>query len=70
MCKKVSQDVIEKFWSWVTKLTVNEFAVFMKANIVGTIMFFAAVIWIPVSCFVNIRVSKLIGLVFIAINEY
>ena len=53
----MSQDAIEKFWTWVTELTVDSFAEFMKANIVGAIMFFAAVIWIPVSCFVNIRVN-------------
>nr|UST29447.1 ADAM 17-like protease [Haliclona caerulea] len=52
-CEKSSQDAIERFWSLLTNLDVNTFVEFMRANIVGTIMFFSLCIWIPVSCIVH-----------------
>ncbi|XP_048590326.1 ADAM 17-like protease [Nematostella vectensis] len=52
-CEKTTQDVIERFWTLLTNLDVNTFVEFMRANIVGTILFFAACIWIPASCIVH-----------------
>ncbi|XP_031555460.1 ADAM 17-like protease isoform X2 [Actinia tenebrosa] len=52
-CEKSSQDAIERFWSLLTNLDINTFVEFMRANIVGTIMFFSLCIWIPVSCIVH-----------------
>ncbi|XP_028518433.1 disintegrin and metalloproteinase domain-containing protein 17 [Exaiptasia diaphana] len=56
-CEQITQDAVEKFWTFLTNLDANAFVEFMRANIVGTIMFFSLCIWIPVSCIIH-RIDK------------
>ena len=52
-CKKVKQDMIERFFSVIQKLDSNYMVKIMKRNIVGTILIFSALVWIPASCLIN-----------------
>ena len=56
-CKKTSQDLVERFWDFLTTLDSNIVAQFMKDNLAGTVVVFSLLIWIPVSCYVNRLVS-------------
>ena len=58
-CKESTQDLVERFWTFLTGLDINIVAEFMKDNLAGTVVVFSLVIWIPASCFINRLVSLL-----------
>ena len=58
-CEKLSQDLVERFWTFITTLDSNTVARFMKDNLAGTVVVFSLLIWVPASCYVNRIVSEL-----------
>ena len=56
-CEKITQDLVERFWTFLTTLDSNTVAQFMKDNLAGTVVVFSLLIWIPASCYVNRIVS-------------
>ncbi|PSN49544.1 ADAM 17-like protease [Blattella germanica] len=53
MCEKTIQDVVERFWDIIEDININKVLVFLKDNIVGTVILVTAIIWIPASCVVS-----------------
>ncbi|XP_063412810.1 ADAM 17-like protease [Mytilus trossulus] len=49
-CKKQVSDMVQRLFSIIENITADEFVAFMKSNIVGTIIIFSLVLWIPASC--------------------
>lgn len=60
-CEKITQDLVERFWTFLTTLDSNIVAQFMKDNLAGTVVVFSLLIWIPASCYVNRIVSGCIS---------
>ncbi|XP_028406064.1 ADAM 17-like protease [Dendronephthya gigantea] len=57
-CKKAAQDIITRLQDFFDTLgDASKFGEFLKDNIVGTLIFFSLVIWIPASIVVN-RIDK------------
>jgi disintegrin and metalloproteinase domain-containing protein 17 len=53
MCEKTVQDVVERFWDIIEDININKVLVFLRDNIVGTVILVTAIIWIPASCVVS-----------------
>uniref|UniRef100_A0A8C8GFT5 ADAM metallopeptidase domain 17b n=1 Tax=Oncorhynchus tshawytscha TaxID=74940 RepID=A0A8C8GFT5_ONCTS len=51
-CMKQVQDVIERLWDFIDKLDINTFGKFLADNIVGSVVVFSLVFWIPLSILV------------------
>lgn len=49
VCKKNKQNVEDEFSSLLNDFTLDKFVRLMKTNIVGTVLFFSLVMWIPAS---------------------
>ncbi|XP_078069287.1 disintegrin and metalloproteinase domain-containing protein 17-like isoform X2 [Mustelus asterias] len=58
-CEKQVQDVIERFWDFIEKLDINTFGKFLADNIVGSVVVFSLVFWIPLSILVHCVDKKL-----------
>ncbi|XP_038656208.1 disintegrin and metalloproteinase domain-containing protein 17-like isoform X2 [Scyliorhinus canicula] len=58
-CEKQVQDVIERFWDFIEKLDINTFGKFLEDNIVGSVVVFSLVFWIPLSILVHCVDKKL-----------
>uniref|UniRef100_UPI00398F4E7D disintegrin and metalloproteinase domain-containing protein 17-like isoform X2 n=1 Tax=Pristiophorus japonicus TaxID=55135 RepID=UPI00398F4E7D len=58
-CEKQVQDVIERFWDFIEKLDINTFGKFLADNIVGSVIVFSLVFWIPLSILVHCVDKKL-----------
>lgn len=52
-CKKLTQDLVERFWTFLKTLDSDKVAKFMKDNLAGTVVVFSLLIWIPGSCYIN-----------------
>ncbi|TDG98885.1 hypothetical protein EPR50_G00204980 [Perca flavescens] len=52
-CMKQVQDVIERLWDFIDKLDINTFGKFLTDNIVGSVVVFSLVFWIPLSILVH-----------------
>lgn len=52
-CMKQVQDVIERLWDFIDKLDINTFGKFLADNIVGSVVVFSLVFWIPLSILVH-----------------
>ncbi|KAG7271475.1 hypothetical protein CRUP_018509 [Coryphaenoides rupestris] len=52
-CMKLVQDVIERLWDFIDKLDINTFGKFLADNIVGSVVVFSLVFWIPLSILVH-----------------
>uniref|UniRef100_A0A7N6AVX3 ADAM metallopeptidase domain 17a n=1 Tax=Anabas testudineus TaxID=64144 RepID=A0A7N6AVX3_ANATE len=52
-CMKQVQDVIERLWDFIDKLDINTFGKFLADNIVGSVLVFSLVFWIPLSILVH-----------------
>ncbi|KAJ8321091.1 hypothetical protein KUTeg_002678 [Tegillarca granosa] len=50
VCEKQTPEVIQRFHSLIDQITSDKVVAFMKTNIVGTILIFSLLIWIPASC--------------------
>ncbi|XP_038142146.1 disintegrin and metalloproteinase domain-containing protein 17a isoform X1 [Cyprinodon tularosa] len=51
-CMKQVQDVIERLWDFIDKLDINTFGKFLADNIVGSVVVFSLIFWIPLSILV------------------
>ncbi|XP_043935109.1 disintegrin and metalloproteinase domain-containing protein 17 isoform X2 [Protopterus annectens] len=58
-CEMQVQDVIERFWDFIDKLSINTFGKFLADNIVGSVMVFSLLFWIPLSILVHCVDKKL-----------
>ncbi|XP_077367171.1 disintegrin and metalloproteinase domain-containing protein 17 isoform X2 [Festucalex cinctus] len=52
-CMKQVQDVVERLWDFIDKLDINTFATFLADNLVGSVVAFSLLFWIPVSVLVH-----------------
>ena len=50
---KEIQDVIERLWDFIDKLDINTFGKFLADNIVGSVVVFSLVFWVPLSILVH-----------------
>ncbi|XP_067098497.1 disintegrin and metalloproteinase domain-containing protein 17 isoform X1 [Osmerus mordax] len=58
-CMKEIQDVIERLWDFIDKLDINTFGKFLADNIVGSVVVFSLVFWVPLSILVHYVDKKL-----------
>uniref|UniRef100_A0A7M4EHB0 ADAM metallopeptidase domain 17 n=1 Tax=Crocodylus porosus TaxID=8502 RepID=A0A7M4EHB0_CROPO len=58
-CEKRVQDVIERFWDFIDQLSINTFGKFLADNIVGSVLVFSLLFWIPLSILVHCVDKKL-----------
>ncbi|XP_063298246.1 disintegrin and metalloproteinase domain-containing protein 17 [Pelobates fuscus] len=58
-CEKQVQDVIERIWDFIDKLSINMLGKFLADNIVGSVVVFSLVFWIPLSILVHCVDKKL-----------
>uniref|UniRef100_A0A672LTM9 Disintegrin and metalloproteinase domain-containing protein 17-like n=1 Tax=Sinocyclocheilus grahami TaxID=75366 RepID=A0A672LTM9_SINGR len=58
-CMKHVQDVIERLWDFIDKLDINTFGKFLADNIVGSVVVFSLLFWIPLSILVHCVDKKL-----------
>ncbi|XP_068911019.1 ADAM 17-like protease isoform X3 [Tenebrio molitor] len=52
-CEKTVQDVVERFWDIIEDININKVLLFLRDNIVGTVVLVTALLWIPTSCVIN-----------------
>ncbi|XP_062584922.1 ADAM 17-like protease [Saccostrea cucullata] len=50
VCEKQKNHIVQRLFSIIDTITVDQFVEFMKRNIVGTILVFSLLLWIPASC--------------------
>ncbi|KAK0140754.1 Disintegrin and metalloproteinase domain-containing protein 17 [Merluccius polli] len=58
-CMKQVQDVIERLWDFIDKLDINTFGKFLADNIVGSVVGFSLIFWVPLSILVHCVDKKL-----------
>uniref|UniRef100_A0A0K8RYD1 Disintegrin and metalloproteinase domain-containing protein 17 n=1 Tax=Crotalus horridus TaxID=35024 RepID=A0A0K8RYD1_CROHD len=58
-CDKRVQDVIERLWVFIDQLSINTFGKFLADNIVGSVLVFSLLFWIPLSILVHCVDKKL-----------
>ncbi|XP_066242038.1 disintegrin and metalloproteinase domain-containing protein 17 isoform X2 [Saccopteryx leptura] len=58
-CEKRVQDVIERLWVFIDQLSINTFGKFLADNIVGSVLVFSLIFWIPFSILVHCVDKKL-----------
>ncbi|XP_060790093.1 disintegrin and metalloproteinase domain-containing protein 17a isoform X2 [Neoarius graeffei] len=58
-CMKQVQDVVERLWDFIDKLDINTFGKFLADNIVGSVVVFSLLFWIPLSILVHCVDKKL-----------
>ncbi|XP_037101457.1 disintegrin and metalloproteinase domain-containing protein 17-like isoform X2 [Syngnathus acus] len=52
-CMKQVQDVVERLWDFIDKLDINTFTTFLADNMVGSVVAFSLLFWIPFSVLVH-----------------
>ncbi|XP_025837594.1 ADAM 17-like protease isoform X2 [Agrilus planipennis] len=52
-CEKTIQDVVERFWDIIEDININKVLLFLRDNIVGTIVLVTALLWVPASCVIG-----------------
>ncbi|XP_006793503.1 disintegrin and metalloproteinase domain-containing protein 17 isoform X1 [Neolamprologus brichardi] len=58
-CMKQVQDVVERLWDFIDKLDINTFWKFLADNIVGSVVAFSLLFWVPFSILVHCVDRKL-----------
>ncbi|XP_059213213.1 disintegrin and metalloproteinase domain-containing protein 17 isoform X2 [Centropristis striata] len=58
-CNKQVQDVIERLWDFIDKLDINTLGKFLADNIVGSVVAFSLLFWVPFSILVHCVDKKL-----------
>lgn len=53
LCEKTVQDVVERFWDIIEDININKVLLFLRDNIVGTVILVTALVWLPASCVVT-----------------
>ncbi|XP_028460370.1 disintegrin and metalloproteinase domain-containing protein 17 [Perca flavescens] len=56
---KQVQDVVERLWDFIDKLDINTFGKFLADNIVGSVVAFSLLFWVPFSILVHCVDKKL-----------
>lgn len=51
--KQEMHNTIQRLWKIIENINANSLVMFMRANIVGTVIILSLIIWIPVSCLVS-----------------
>ncbi|XP_041374950.1 ADAM 17-like protease [Gigantopelta aegis] len=54
-CKKTTQSTIERLFSIIQTLSIDKILEFFRNNIVGAVMIFSLIVWIPVCIFLSLR---------------
>lgn len=44
---------MERFWDIIEDININKVLLFLRDNVVGTVILVTAVIWIPASCIIS-----------------
>ncbi|CAG9815256.1 unnamed protein product [Phaedon cochleariae] len=52
-CEKTVQDVVERFWDIIEDININKVLLFLRDNIVGTVVLVTALLWIPAGCVIS-----------------
>ncbi|KAL1464303.1 hypothetical protein WDU94_003964 [Cyamophila willieti] len=52
-CEKTIQDVVERFWDIIEEININKVLLFLRDNVVGTVVVVSAALWIPASCLIS-----------------
>ncbi|KAF7271546.1 ADAM 17-like protease Tace isoform X2 [Rhynchophorus ferrugineus] len=52
-CEKTVQDVVERFWDIIEDININKVLLFLRDNIVGTVVLITAFLWLPASCIIG-----------------
>lgn len=52
-CEKTVQDVVERFWDIIEDININKVLLFLRDNIVGSVVLVTALLWIPASCVIS-----------------
>lgn len=52
-CERTIQDVVERFWDIIEDININKVLLFLRDNIVGTVVLVTAILWIPSSCVIS-----------------
>ena len=47
------QDVVERFWDIIEEININKLLLFLRDNVVGTVILVTALIWIPASFLIS-----------------
>ncbi|XP_065201925.1 ADAM 17-like protease isoform X2 [Planococcus citri] len=53
ICEKTVQDVVERFWDIIEEININKLLLFLRDNVVGTVILLTALIWIPASFLIS-----------------
>ncbi len=57
-CMQRVKDYVSRFWKVINTVTVSGFVEFMKRNIVGSIIVFSLLLWVPFSCCIHFCIDK------------
>ncbi|XP_077444106.1 disintegrin and metalloproteinase domain-containing protein 17-like isoform X2 [Stigmatopora argus] len=52
-CMKQVQDAVERLWDFIDKLDIDTLAIFLADNMVGSVVAFSLLFWIPLSVLVH-----------------
>nr|XP_032810428.1 disintegrin and metalloproteinase domain-containing protein 17-like isoform X1 [Petromyzon marinus] len=52
-CIKQVQDFLERTWDFIEKLNANELSRFLADNVVGSVLIFSVLLWVPLSLLVH-----------------
>ncbi|CAN9507993.1 unnamed protein product [Ophioblennius macclurei] len=58
-CMKQVQDVVERLWDFIDQLDINTFRKFLADNLVGSVVAFSLIFWVPFSILVHCVDRKL-----------
>ena len=51
-CEKTNQDIV-RIWDFIDDISISSFLIFLKDNVVGTVIFISLLFWIPISCLIS-----------------
>lgn len=54
---KQVQDVVERLWIFIERLDINTLGTFLADNMVGSVVAFSLLLWVPLSVLVHCVVS-------------
>ncbi|XP_050418155.1 ADAM 17-like protease [Patella vulgata] len=49
-CKKAAQSLVERLFNLIDNISLDAILIFFRDNIVGCVMIFTLILWIPISC--------------------
>ncbi|XP_075873322.1 disintegrin and metalloproteinase domain-containing protein 17 isoform X2 [Nelusetta ayraudi] len=58
-CMKQVQDVVERLWDFIEQLDINTLGKFLADNMVGSVLAFSLLLWVPLSILVHCLDRKL-----------